>query len=114
MRRHKGLLTQTLIRQVIGELLEEAGTEIAGLGTFTWQELVALVDVILGGLWTAKILEERESIFLRYQFETIETPPGIRVCMTAGMTVCCFSPGSSTGGLGALGRASVGTCSGVA
>lgn len=54
----------------------KGSTEIAGLGTFTWQELAALVDVILGGFWTATILEERESILLRYQFETIETPPG--------------------------------------
>ena len=33
MRRHKGLLTQTLIRQVIGELLEEAGLVPAGVRT---------------------------------------------------------------------------------
>jgi hypothetical protein len=52
----------------------EGITEIAGLGTFTWQELVALADVILGGFWTATILEERESISLRYQFETLEAP----------------------------------------
>jgi hypothetical protein len=33
-----------------------------------------LADVILGGFWTATILEERESISLRYQFETLEAP----------------------------------------
>jgi hypothetical protein len=33
-----------------------------------------LMDVILGGFWTVTILEERESILLRYQFENIDTP----------------------------------------
>ena len=33
-----------------------------------------MADVILGGFWTATILEERESISLRYQFETLEAP----------------------------------------
>ena len=49
-------------------------SEIAGIGTFTWQKLVALADIILDGFWRATILEERESILLRYQFETIEAP----------------------------------------
>lgn len=49
-------------------------TEIGGLGAFTWQQAVALVDVILGAFWTETILDERTSISLRYQFETLDTP----------------------------------------
>jgi hypothetical protein len=52
----------------------EGVTEIAGLGGFNWLEVVALMDVILGSFWKATILEERESILLRYQFETLENP----------------------------------------
>jgi hypothetical protein len=48
--------------------------EIAGLGAFAWQELVALADVLLGAFWTGTTLEEREAISFRYQFETLEAP----------------------------------------
>ena len=52
----------------------EGVTEIAGLGTFTWPELVALADVVLGVFWTETILDERNAISIRYQFENLETP----------------------------------------
>jgi TniQ len=49
-------------------------TEIAGLGTFTWQEAVALVDILLGMIWTHTTLEERNGIWLRYEYESLEQP----------------------------------------
>jgi hypothetical protein len=49
-------------------------TEITGLGAFTWQELVAFVDTLLGTFWTDTMLDERTAILLRYQFETLEAP----------------------------------------
>jgi hypothetical protein len=49
-------------------------TEIAGLGAFTWQEIVALADAILGSLWTNTTLEECKEVLLQYQFETFDAP----------------------------------------
>ena len=41
----------------------EGATEIAGLGTFTWPEFVALVDILLGAIWTHTTMEEREAAY---------------------------------------------------
>jgi hypothetical protein len=49
-------------------------TDFAGLGAFTWQEFVALTDILLGSFWTNTTLEERTAILLRYEFETLEAP----------------------------------------
>lgn len=90
----------------------EDTTEIAGLGTFTWQELVTLADVILGSLWTATLFEERESILLRYQFETIEPPRSETRLYDCRHDSLLFFAWLMTGGLSALWRASVGRCFG--
>jgi len=52
----------------------EGVLEIAGLGTFTWREFVALVDVLLGTIWTHTTMEERGGIFLRYEYESLQEP----------------------------------------
>jgi hypothetical protein len=49
-------------------------TEITGLGAFTWQEIIALVDILLGMVWTHPTLEERTGIWLRYEYESLEQP----------------------------------------
>jgi hypothetical protein len=49
-------------------------TELPGLGQFTWKEMVALVDVLVGMTWTATTLAEREAIHLRYVYEHLEEP----------------------------------------
>lgn len=40
--------------------------ELDGLGRFSWQELVALVDVLIGMVWTDLTLAEQQKIFLLY------------------------------------------------
>jgi TniQ len=58
-----------------GRLVEakcEDVTELAGLGQFTWKELVALIDVLLGTFWTATTSSERLALLMRYEFEVIE------------------------------------------
>jgi hypothetical protein len=52
----------------------EGVTEIDGLGAFTWQEVVAFVDILLGAFWTETILDERTAILLKYEFENLEVP----------------------------------------
>ena len=52
----------------------EGVTELPGLGTFTWPEFVAFVDVLLGVFWTGTILEERSAVFLKYEFEDLNDP----------------------------------------
>jgi len=39
---------------------------IEGLGRFTWEEMVALIDVLMGTLWTDLILADRQRIFHVY------------------------------------------------
>jgi len=52
----------------------EGVTEIAGLGAFTWREFVALIDILLGTVWTHTTMEERGRLFLRYEYESLEEP----------------------------------------
>ena len=40
---------------------------IEGVGRFTWQEMVSLIDVLMGTLWTDLILSDRERIFQAYK-----------------------------------------------
>jgi hypothetical protein len=49
-------------------------TEIAGLGTFSYQEVVALADTLLGAFWTSTTLEERTAVLTRYEYESLEDP----------------------------------------
>jgi hypothetical protein len=41
-------------------------TDIEGLGRFTWEEMVALADVLIGMLWTDLTLSEQQRIFHLY------------------------------------------------
>lgn len=49
-------------------------TTLEGLGEFTWKELVAFADVLLGAFWTETTLDERNQIHLRYEYEFLEAP----------------------------------------
>jgi hypothetical protein len=41
-------------------------THLEGLGRFTWNELVALVDVLISMVWADLTLTEQKEIFLLY------------------------------------------------
>lgn len=46
---------------------KSSGTiELEGLGRLSWMEMVALVDVLIGMVWTDLTLAERQNIFLSY------------------------------------------------
>jgi hypothetical protein len=49
-------------------------TELDGLGRFTWKEIVALIDVLVGMLWTDLTLAEQEEIFLGYTSDPLTKP----------------------------------------
>lgn len=53
-------------------------TEIAGLGTFSWPEMVALADAILGALWTHTTLEECQDVLFQYRYEPKVPRPELR------------------------------------
>lgn len=38
--------------------------ELAGLGEFTWKEIVALADVLIGMVWTDVTVAEQEQLWL--------------------------------------------------
>jgi hypothetical protein len=44
-------------------------SHIEGLGRFTWEEMVSLIDVLMGTLWTDLIQSDRERIFQVYADE---------------------------------------------
>ncbi|MGC2030304.1 MAG: TniB family NTP-binding protein [Steroidobacteraceae bacterium] len=52
----------------------EGVTELERLGRLTWKEVVALADVLLGMVWTDLTSVERQSLFLRYEYEFLEEP----------------------------------------
>jgi hypothetical protein len=49
-------------------------TELDGLGRFTWKEAVALLDVLIGMVWTDLTLAEQEAIFLSYTSDPLTRP----------------------------------------
>src|SRR5207247_1574432 len=49
-------------------------TQIEGLGAFTWQEFIALADIILGMVWAHTTSDERTQILLRYEYESLNEP----------------------------------------
>lgn len=49
-------------------------TELEGLGRFTWEEIVALIDVIVGMVWTDLTLAEQEEVFLSYTSDPLTKP----------------------------------------
>ena len=49
-------------------------TELDGLGWFTWKEIVALVDVLIGMVWTDLTLAEQEAVFLSYTSDPATNP----------------------------------------
>jgi hypothetical protein len=49
-------------------------TELEGLGRFTWKEVVALADVLIGMVWTDLTLAEQEEIFLSYTSDPATRP----------------------------------------
>jgi hypothetical protein len=49
-------------------------TELKGLGRLTWQEMVALADVLIGTVWTDLTLAEQEEIFLQYTSDPLTRP----------------------------------------
>lgn len=54
---------------------KQAGvTELEGLGWFTWKEIVALIDVLVGMVWTDLTLAEQEDIFLSYTSDPLTRP----------------------------------------
>jgi hypothetical protein len=48
--------------------------DLEGLGRFTWKEFVALVDVLIGMVWTDLTLAEQEEIFLSYTTDSHTRP----------------------------------------
>ena len=49
-------------------------TELDGLGRFTWKEIVALADVLIGMVWTDLTLAEQEEVFLSYTSDPATKP----------------------------------------
>lgn len=49
-------------------------TELEGLGRFTWKEIVALIDVLVGMVWTDLTLAEQEEVFLSYTSDPLTKP----------------------------------------
>ena len=49
-------------------------TELEGFGRFAWKEIVALIDVLVGMLWTGLTLAEQEEIFLSYTSDPLTRP----------------------------------------
>lgn len=49
-------------------------TELEGLGQFTWKEIVAFIDVLVGMVWTDLTLAEQEEIFLSYTSDPLTRP----------------------------------------
>lgn len=49
-------------------------TELEGLGRLTWEEMVALADVLIGMVWTDLTLREQEEIFLSYTSDPLTKP----------------------------------------
>lgn len=64
----------TALQEAMFKGKRDGAVEIAGLGTFSWREFVALVDILLGTLWTHTTMEERNGILLRYEYESLEEP----------------------------------------
>lgn len=54
----------------------EGVTDLFGFGQFSWKELVALADVLLGTVWTGTTFDERQRIWSRYEFESVHEPRG--------------------------------------
>lgn len=52
----------------------EGVTVIDGLGTFTWDEVIAFADILLGMFWTDTTLDERNQIVTRYEYEDDDEP----------------------------------------
>jgi hypothetical protein len=52
--------------------------ELGGLGRFSWEEMVALADVLIGMTWTDTTMAEREVIHLRYTYEDLNRPKSQR------------------------------------
>jgi hypothetical protein len=48
--------------------------ELEGLGRLTWQEMVALADVLIGMVWTDLTLAEQEEIFISYTSDPLTQP----------------------------------------
>ena len=74
-------------------------TELPGIGRLSWQELVALADVILGTFWNEPGNEERIEVLTRVIiiFNWIDSLRA--TAMTAATEVLHCSPGSSIDGL---------------
>lgn len=53
---------------------EGGSAELEGLGRLTWKEMVALVDVLIGIVWTDLTLSEQEEIFLSYTSDPATKP----------------------------------------
>ena len=49
-------------------------TELEGLGRFSWKEIVALIDVLVGMVWTDLTLAQQEDIFLAYTSAPLTRP----------------------------------------
>jgi hypothetical protein len=53
----------------------EGSTELKGLGRLTWQELVALIDVFVGMMWTGVTPPVQHQILSLYESDVLEQPP---------------------------------------
>jgi hypothetical protein len=62
------------LQRVLIEGKRSGVTEIAGLGTFSWPEIVALADTLLGAFWTSTTLKERTNVLCRYEYESLDAP----------------------------------------
>jgi hypothetical protein len=62
------------LQRVLLEGKRSGVSEIAGLGTFSWPEMVALADTLLGAFWTSTTLEERTDVLCRYEYECLDVP----------------------------------------
>ena len=81
------------LQRVLLEGKRSGVSEIAGLGTFSWPEMVALADTLLGAFWTSTTLEERTDVWCRYESNASMYRGWRCRFTTAGMTASDSSPG---------------------
>ena len=72
---------------------------IPWIGELTWPEMIALVDIVIGMVWTDLTREEQLQVFRLYASDPDRTCKPAMRCTIAGTQACSFSLGSSTAGL---------------
>lgn len=62
------------LQEILLKGKREGVTELDGLGSFTWHQVVALADTLLGALWTDTTLDECNQVIRRYEQDDPDGP----------------------------------------